>query len=301
MVGSINRDYIIQTATRPEPGETITGARLSIASGGKGANQAVAAALLGVPIRLIAEIGDDVTGRELLIALRAAGIETADVIGNPSAATGAAFITITPDGENAIVVASGANSLLGSAELQAKRSVLEAADLLLLQLEVPDEAIETATQLVGSETLVILNAAPYRELSQAVMRRVDVLVVNAVEARQLLGYDSSLEDGAAFARIGARATVVTLGSVGVRAFVGSRILQHDSLQRRVVDTTGAGDAFVGALGAWLAREPVGHSDDIDEALARALPAASIAAAYSVQRLGAQSSYGTCDELGPPWS
>lgn len=301
VIGSLNRDYTIETTARPAPGETVTGARLSISSGGKGANQAAAAARLGATVRLIGRIGDDDAGQELVAALRGSGVDTTSVIVSPSTASGAAFITVTPDGENAIVVASGANALLDRHDLQAKAPLLATARIMLLQLEISDEAIETALQLAGNETLVVLNSAPYRGLDRAVLERVDILVANEVETRQFLGDDVSLDDAAAFARLGPRATVVTLGDVGARAFVENQVFQQAALHRKVVDTTGAGDAFVGALGAWLVREPMRRSDSLSEPLVRALSAASVAAAYSVQRIGAQSSYAASEELGAPWN
>lgn len=298
--GSVNRDYLVEIAARPRPGETVTGGRLSIAPGGKGANQAVAASLLGVEVRLIAAVGDDASGRELLTTLRARGVDTGNVIVDPKAATGAAFITVTPDGENAIIVVSGANSSLGAEVLKQQRSVIQESALLLLQLEVSDDVVEAALGLAGNETFVVLNAAPYRALSLEAIERVDLLVVNAVEAFQLVGHESSLQDPTEFSRIGAPTTVVTLGGSGVRAFVSGEVLYQDAPRRHVVDTTGAGDAFVGALGAWLVREQVSRRADLRAPLARALTAATLAAAYSVQRLGAQPSYGTCEDLGPPW-
>lgn len=300
VIGSLNRDYVIETTTRPAPGETVTGARLSVASGGKGANQATAAARLGASVRLIGRIGDDTAGQELVTALVGSGVDTTGVLVSPYTPTGAAFITVTPDGENAIVVASGANSLLNRRDLEANVASLDAAKVMLLQLEVPDEAVTTAAALAGSETLVILNSAPYRELDRAVLERVDILVANAVEARQLLGDGVALDDAEAFARLGPRATIVTLGNQGSYTFVENRVLQQAALHRHVVDSTGAGDAFVGALGAWLAREQTGHSDALSEPLVRALSAASVAAAHSIERLGAQASYATAEELGAPW-
>jgi ribokinase len=301
VVGSLNRDYVVEAPARPEPGETVTGARLSLASGGKGANQAAAAARLGAAVSLLGKVGDDADGRSLIAALHDAGVDTRGVALSPSAPTGAAFITVTPDGENAIVVASGANALLHRDDLAERSEILRNAQVLLLQLEVPVDAVEAAVQLAGGQTLVILNAAPYRHLDPTALERVDVLVVNAVEARQLLGRDVMLEDPEQFVELGPRATVVTLGAAGSRAFVEHHVFEQEALHRHVVDTTGAGDAFVGALGAWLAREEVSRSDALSKPLCRALTGASAAAAYSIERLGAQPSYGTTVEIGAPWT
>lgn len=300
VVGSINRDYLIESTKRPAPGETVTGARYSTAGGGKGANQAVAAALLGAAVALIGRVGDDAAGRDLLESLTSANVNTAGVVVSPSVPTGAAFVTVTPDGENSIIVASGANWLLRSREVGAARSQLATARLLVVQLEVPEDAVETAIALVRRDAVVVLNAAPYRSLDRTVLERVDVLVLNALEARQLVGEDADPDDPAAFSRLGPRATVITLGSLGVRAFVGRNAIVVAAPWRQAVDTTGAGDAFVGALCAWLVSEEIGHFDDLTAPLMRALPAAVAAAAYSVGRRGAQSSYGTAKEVGAPW-
>ncbi len=301
VVGSLNRDYLLEVQARPLPGETVTGAKVTVESGGKGANQAAAAARTGAAAHLIGRVGDDDAGAALIASLRDAGVETANVIVSPSEPTGSAFITVTPDGENSIIVASGANALLGSGDLLAGKSTLASAGVLLLQLEVPDEAIEAAVHLAAPETFVVLNASPYRALSRTVMERVDVLLINGLEARQLLGDDGNLDEAAAFDDLGPRLTVVTLGGAGARAYVGGRILACAAAPADVVDTTGAGDAFAGALGAWLARESLGRSPDLVEPVMRALSAASAAAAYSVGRRGAQPSYGSAADLGPPWT
>jgi ribokinase len=301
VVGSLNRDYVIEVQARPSPGETVLGAKVTEGPGGKGANQAAAAARTGAAVSLIGRVGDDGAGVDLTASLRHAGVETETVIVTRSASTGSAFITVTPDGENSIIVASGANALLGSADVAAGGALLAAAGVLLLQLEVQDEALEAAAQLVGPETVVVLNASPYRELSRTIMERVDVLLINALEARQLLGDAGRLDDATAFDGLGPRFTVVTLGAAGARAYIDGRILACNAAHADVVDTTGAGDAFAGALGAWLAKEAVDRSADLVEPIRRALPAASAAAAYSVSRPGAQSSYGSAEDLGPPWT
>jgi len=225
VVGSLNRDFLIEVQARPLPGETVTGAKVTIAPGGKGANQAAAAARAGARVSLIGRVGDDVAGHELVASLRAADVETGDVIFSGSAPTGAAFVTVTPDGENSIIVAPGANALLGSADVRARESLLAVTAVLLLQLEVSDEAIASAAELAAKETLVILTAAPYRELSRTIMERVDVLLVNGLEARQLLGDDPAPDDPAAFAELGPRVIIVTLGAAGARAYVAGRIVE----------------------------------------------------------------------------
>ena len=301
VVGSLNRDCVIEAPRRPAPGETVTGARVSWGAGGKGANQAAAAALLGAAVTLIGRVGEDLAAGELLAALHAAGVDTHAVTTSPSEATGTAFITVTPDGENSIIVASGANASLGRDDLERNRLLLMQAGVVLLQLEVSDEAVETAVELAGLNSLIVLNAAPLRPISPTLLGRIDLLVVNDVEARQLLGVEANLDDSREFERLGPRATVVTLGGEGATAYTEGKRVAVAAPHVRVVDTTGAGDAFVGALGAWLAGEGIGHGDPLVPVLEPALAAASVAAAYSVGRLGTQSSYGRRAEVGPPWS
>ena len=166
VVGSLNRDFLIEVQFAAPPGETVTGAKVTTAPGGKGANQAAAAARAGARVALIGRVGDDVAGHELVASLRAADVETGDVIISESAPTGAAFVTVTPDGENSIIVSPGANALLDSADVRAREPLLAVAAVLLLQLEVSDEAIASAAELAATETVVILTAAPYRQVSQ---------------------------------------------------------------------------------------------------------------------------------------
>lgn len=299
VVGSINHDHVVTVPHRPAPGETVAATRSVHLPGGKGANQAVAAARLGASAVLVGRVGDDAIGRDLVNALLAAGVGVEGVRRTAAKATGTAFVTVTPDGENSIVVTSGANASLTGDDLWSRRNVLLTAGVLLLQLEIPEGAVDAAVELVSPATLVVVNAAPFRAVRPTVLERVDVLVVNEVEARQLVG-DEALDDPGAFVGLGPRATVVTLGAAGARAFVGGVSMSADPAPAAVVDTTGAGDAFVGALGAWLANEGTGHGDDLVAPLRRALPAAVVAAGYSVGRRGAQPSYGTRAQVGVPW-
>lgn len=300
VVGSINLDSMIELARRPSPGETVIARNLSQSPGGKGANQAAAAARLRAQVTLLARVGDDAVGSTLLDALAAAGVVTTPVLRTPSRPSGAAIITVTPDGENSIIVVPGANADLGPDDLEAAATLLRTAAVLLLQLEIAEETVDAALELAGEQTLVVLNAAPYRPLSSSALGRVDVLVLNEHEARSLLGPLADLESAASF-RVGPRATVITLGGNGARAFVEDECVEVRVPHVEVVDTTGAGDAFVGALGAWFAAEGLSRSDLAPRALETALAAAVVAATSSVQRRGAQPSYATREELGKPWS
>lgn len=300
VVGSINQDVVIETPRRPRPGETVGGARVSLAGGGKGANQAVAAALLGAGVHLVGRVGDDPPAAVLRSGLVAAGVDVTHVLATPACPSGTAFVTVTPDGENAIVVAPGANERLGRPDVRRAAALLGRSALLVAQLEVPVEAVAAAVELAGPHTLVLLNAAPVRPLARGLLDRVDVLVVNEVEAAGLLGASTLPPEPHAYRGLGPAAVVVTAGAAGSHAYVDGRRIDCPAVAGAVVDTTGAGDAFVGALAAWFAREGTRRGDDLDGPLGRGLEAASLVAAHAVGRLGAQRSYARAEELGPPW-
>ncbi len=264
-------------------GETVGGARLEWHPGGKGANQALAAARAGARVSLVGRVGEDAFGAERLAQLQAEGIDVAHVR-TSAAATGTAVVTLTPDGENTIVVAPGANGLVGPDDLDAAGSVMGEADVLVAQLEVPLAAVEHAIARCPATSVVVLNAAPARQLASELLRRVDVLVVNESEASALSGLtviDAATAEGAArrLRTVGARAVVVTLGAAGalVDAPTGGGLVAAP--RAAVVDTTGAGDAFVGALAARLA---------LGAELVAAVGFANAVGAATTERIGASA-------------
>jgi ribokinase len=235
----------------------VSGAVLEVHPGGKGANQAVAAARCGALVDLVGRVGADQPGTERLEQLAAEGVRTAQVRQTPGVATGAAFITVTPDGENSIVVAPGANDRLAPADVEAARAPIQDAAVLVAQLEVPLDAVARAAALIRRGRTFVLNAAPVRQVPRALLAVVDVLVVNELEAASLCGRPVSSRDEArlaavALAELGPAAVVITLGALGAVATAAGRTLEVPSPAVGVVDTTGAGDAFVGALAARLA-------------------------------------------------
>ena len=260
VVGSINQDFVLGVERRPGPGETITGADLALFPGGKGANQAIAAARLGAKVAMLGRVGGDAFGTELIENLRHNRVDTSHIQAVPDAPTGSAFITVTPDGENAIVVSPGANRRLGSGEVEAAAGDIRGGRLLVAQVDVSMEAVERAARIAEEAgTRFLLNLAPPREVPDDLLRLSDPLVVNEHEARAVLGEDAGpastpVELAAALARR-ARSAVVTLGGDG--AVVASpdlpEPLRLPAPAVEVVDTTGAGDAFVGTLAAELAR------------------------------------------------
>ena len=289
VVGSINQDFVLRLERRPEPGETVTGAELSLFPGGKGANAAVAAARLGARVTMLGRVGEDAFGEGLMRNLREAGIDTKHVEPIPEVSTGSAFITVTPDGENAIVVSPGANRSFGPGEVDDAAEDLRAAGVIVAQLEVDAGAVERAAEIVtGAGGRFLLNLAPPREVSGRLISLADPLVVNEHEARFLLGDGGEPEavvEG--LQELGPRSVVVTLGADGAVLGAGGSTHRFGAPEVEVADSTGAGDAFVGALAARIA-----HGDALEEAVPYAVRAGAIA----VTREGAQGSLPTPEEV-----
>jgi ribokinase len=256
--------------------------------GGKGANQAVAAARLGRRVAMVGCVGDDAAGRELLGSLAGAEVDTDRVRVVDGVPSGTAFITVGDDGENQIVISPGANARLTAADVAGAQPVLEAAAVTLLQLEVPLEAVAAAAAAAAGR--VVLNPAPVRDLPGELLAKVDVLVPNRVELAQLAGArpPSSVEDAATLAgRLPARAVVVTLGADGALVVEDGRVAHVPAVPVRPVDTTAAGDAFCGGLADALA-----GGASLQEAARRAVRVAAAACL----RPGAQASLPTPADL-----
>ncbi len=297
VMGSINQDFVLKVGRRARPGETVTDAVLSTHNGGKGANQAAAAALLGASVAFLGRVGDDGFGEPLVRALREKGVDTALVREAEDASTGTAFITVTADGENAITVAPGANRRLTPQDVSAARETIHEASVLVVQMEIPRETVRRAVEVAGEEgTRVVLNLAPPFEVPRAVLVGLDTLVVNEHEAAFLLGHpvegvQGALEAATDLLALGPRSAVVTVGADGAVYAEGEtsgESSEHVPAPRtEVVDTTGAGDAFVGALAFRLAR---------GDALKEAVSYAVRAGAAAVTREGAQGALPTPDVL-----
>ena len=293
VVGSINQDFVLKVERRPSPGETVTDATLSLHNGGKGANQAAAAALLGASVTFLGRVGDDDLGGPLVAALEEKGIDTSFVKSVADTSTGAAFITVTPDGENAITVAPGANRSLTPQDVDAASEAVQGAKVLVAQLEVPLEVVERAADVADAGgTRVILNLAPARRVADEVLERLDPLVVNEHEAAFLLDHPVEGVRGALIAApellsLGPHSAIVTLGGSGAVCANADYADHVAAPQVEVVDTTGAGDAFVGALAARLARKA---------SLAEAVAYAVRAGAAATTKEGAQGSLPTTEML-----
>jgi ribokinase len=253
VVGSLNLDLVIRVAALPGPGETVVGGDLFTNPGGKGANQAVAAARLGRRVAMVGRVGDDQAGRDLLASLEADGVDTAQVGVLDGVPSGTAFIVVRDDGENQIVVSPGANARLAPGDVEAAGEALRAAAVTLLQLEVPLEAVAAAAATAAGT--VVLNPAPVRPLPDDLLARVDVLVPNRVELAQLAGgpVPERVGDAVRLAEgLAARAVVVTLGADGALVVEDGRVGHVPAVPVRTVDTTAAGDAFCGGLADALA-------------------------------------------------
>ena len=289
VVGSINQDFVLKVERRPEPGETVTDAVLSTHHGGKGANQAAAAARLGASVAMLGRVGDDEFGEVQLLNLRDQGVDTSLVEKLSGWKTGSAFITVTPDGENAITVAPGANRGLLDEDLENAADAIADSAVLVAQMEVSRETVAKAVEVAARVgTRVLVNLAPPFEVARDLLEILDPLVVNEHEAAFLLGgkvegVDAALSAAPKLLALGPRSAVVTLGAQGA-VFADGENMGHLSAPRTdVVDTTGAGDAFVGALAVKLTQD-----EPLDVAVAYAVRAGAAA----VTREGAQGSLPT---------
>lgn len=289
VVGSINQDLIISVPRQPQAGETVLGHGHFTGPGGKGANQAVAASRLGADVTFLGRVGDDAPGREMRAALAAAGIDVKGVGVDRGARTGLAIIALDDDGENAIIVSPGANARFEPGHLEPATDALDRAEVTLLQLEVPLETVSRAAALAGHRLL--LNPAPARDLPAELLGVVDVLIPNQIELGLLAGVpeprtiDNSATAAASIS--GPGAVVVTLGADGALVVVGGRTEHIPAPEVDAVDTTGAGDAFCGALAEGLAR-----GEPLMDAVVRAV----YAGAAATTSVGAQSALPTHDDL-----
>ncbi|MBO2457192.1 ribokinase [Actinomadura violacea] len=288
VVGSVNADLVVGVDRRPDPGETVLGSDLATHPGGKGANQAVAAARLGGRVGIVGRVGDDGHGALLRDALAGAGVDLAHLAVTPGP-SGVALITVGPDGDNSIIVSPGANARLTPDDVAAARDMIAAASVVTFQLEVPMPAIEAAARAAASAgARVVLNLSPTAPVPAGVLALCDPLVVNEHEAAYLLGGTAGPEETAgALLRSGPRSAVITLGADGVVVADAEGTTAIASPKVDAVDTTGAGDAFTAALCLRLAR---------GDSLRDAARYATRVGAAAVRRPGAQTSYPTPDDL-----
>lgn len=288
VVGSLNMDLVVNAPRLPQVGETILGGTFATFPGGKGANQAVAAARMGVSVAMIGCVGRDGFGDELRQILTQDGIDVTHISILDGQATGIALITVDVEGRNTIVVASGANAHLTPRHLLAVPEAFSSSDALVLQLESPLETVREAVRMAKRyNKRVVLNPAPAQALDVEILSQVDYFIPNEREAMQVAAAASLDEAIEKLLALGVRNLLVTLGEDGVMVVTANERRNIPALKVKAIDTVAAGDAFVGAFSAGLA-----SGMDTDEAVRLA----NAAAAISVTRHGAQPSLPTGQEV-----
>lgn len=292
VVGSSNTDMIIKLDRIPKPGETRLGGEFLTAAGGKGANQAVAAARAGGAVTFVARVGNDMFGQEAVTGLVNNGVNV-DHVSYDEAPSGVALIFVAEDGENSIAVGSGANAKLSPSDVRNARKAIVEADVVVMQLESPLDAVQAAADLANAHGVrVILNPAPAQPLPDELLRKLSIITPNENEAELLTGVKVTDEASCAQAahvllRKGVATVIITLGAQGAFVATTASTFRVHGFKAKPVDTTAAGDTFNGALAVALAEGLT---------ITEAVRFANAAGAVSVTRLGAQPSAPTREEI-----
>ena len=293
VVGSSNTDMVVKTGHLPVPGETILGGAFIMAGGGKGANQAVAAARLGGNVVFIAKTGDDIFGKQAIDSFKEQGINTSYILCDPENPSGVALITVDAKGENCIVVAPGANACLKPADLQKAEQEIISAGIILIQLEIPAETVERVLNIAAAHNVkVILNPAPARLLTDDLLKKISIITPNETEAEMLSGIKvtdiKSAENAARMlAAKGIETVIITMGAQGAFVLHNDECYFFPAPVCEAIDTTAAGDVFNGALAVAISE---------GKSILEAVPFACKAASLSVCKMGAQASAPYRDEL-----
>lgn len=294
VIGSANIDLVVKTSRLPGKGETVLGGDFSMFCGGKGANQAVAAARFGSDVCFVGKIGSDIFGAKVLDNFNRIGMKTDHVLVDHNCQTGVALITVDDSGENSIVVAPGANSALCAADIDAAQAVFDEAKFVLMQLEIPLQTLEHVMRIANEREIpVILNPAPApAKLPSSMLDGLYALTPNETEAAiisgiPIIGTDDAKHAAIKIHEMGVGLVVITLGSKGLVCYDGIGFTVIPSIKVAAIDTTAAGDTFNGVMAAALAE---GRS------LCEALRLSNTAAAISVTRMGAQESSPFRDEV-----
>ena len=293
VVGSCNTDMVIKAARLPVPGETILGGTFLMNPGGKGANQAVAAARMGGSVTFVSKTGNDVFGKQSVMLYNTENIKTDYIFSDPKLPSGVALITVDSNGENCIVVASGANASLNQADINKARAEIESSDLVLMQLEIPIETVEYVAEMANKKGIkVILNPAPAQALSDQLLKYLYIIIPNKSEAEILSGikvsdFETARQAADIISAKGVDIVVITLGSQGALIKEHNEYHFVEAYQVDTVDTTAAGDTFCGSVCVGLAE---------GKSILESVQMAARAAALTVTRMGAQGSIPYRSEL-----
>ena len=293
VIGSCNTDMVIKADRLPIPGETVIGGTFLMNAGGKGANQAVAAARQGGKVTFISKTGNDVFGKQSIELYNSEGINTDYIFSDPKLPSGVALIMVDAHGENCIAVASGANGSLISSDIEKAKEEIESADYILMQLEIPIETVEFAATMASKKGIpVILNPAPARTLSDKLLKSLFLVTPNETEAEILSGikvvdWESARQAANVISAKGVDNVVITMGAMGAFIKEMDEYFIVEATKVIAIDTTAAGDSFSGAL-------CVGLSEG--KTILEAVKTAAKVAALTVTRMGAQSSIPYRNEL-----
>ena len=293
VIGSSNTDMIIKMSRIPKPGETILGGKFNTAAGGKGANQAVAAARAGGEVTFVARVGNDMFGKQAINGFINDGINVKNVFTDEQQPSGVAMIFVDDNGENSIAVASGANANLSVEDVKNARDEILSAQVVLMQLETPIETIRSAAKIAKEKDIkVILNPAPAQKLDDELLSLIDVLTPNETEAELLTGVkvtdiESAKKAGLALLEKGLETVIITLGCQGALLVTKNEVELVNGFKVKAEDTTAAGDTFNGALAVGVAK---------GKGIKEAINFANAAGALSVTKLGAQPSAPAREEI-----
>lgn len=293
VLGSLNMDLVVKAERAPEAGETLPGQVFQTIPGGKGANQAAAAAKLGGDVAMVGRVGADDFGKNLIAALQDVGVDTSAVQTDPDHSTGIAAITVEETGENRILIVAGANGQVSTADVDALRPALAQAKVLVLQMEIPLATIEYALNVAAElDLLTVLNLAPAYPISDAMLKQIDILLLNESETRLLSNIsvadiDSAKVACSALRARGANTVIVTLGAQGALLAIPDEFIFVPAYEVDVVDTTAAGDAFTAGFVVSLLE--TGDNE-------KSLQYANAVGALTVTKLGAQVSLPTKEEV-----
>lgn len=290
VVGSINMDLVVRTAVMPSPGQTVMGHSLATIPGGKGANQAIAAVRCGAAVEIISRLGHDDFGQRLLMKLQTVGVNTNGVLVSENVSTGTAMIIVDDNGENTICIAPGANELLTAEDIDHQSELIAQADAVLIQLEIPQDTAAYVMHIAKHHNVpVILNPAPAPEKINPALFGADIIIANQDETARLTGepandVHTAKMAGSALLTRGAKMVIVTLGRRGALSLTADEMFHIRPFPAKVVDTTGAGDAFCGAFAAAYARKDSIYDASRFAAAAGALACGKFGAQPSMPRL-----------------